>query len=653
LPKAEELYEQLKFDDKTARRIADELVSAVRRADTDRTELKEKWHRALALYEGKRPEKNFPWPGAANVHVPLVSSHVSAIHARFMTTFFTPEPFWKVRSKNPELQDFADAATEYLDWSRQNEFPWYEVIRDWSLDVVKLGTGVLKITWKRRRGPMVRYDEKYNVTRDDALLDDRPNVEAVEPEDFIWPAGFADVQEAPWVCHVLHYTPGEIRRLAKEGFFPNADAVNRVVPLSTTQDDSRLEIAKQDFEGIRPSNREIIDIYEIWARDVYEGVDGDVQFFIEPSTGTILRANPNPYFHQKRPFVVGRLEVRSHRLPGLGVSDQIGDLNDEINTVHNQTINATTASIVQMYGVRAGSPAEAALQRIWPSKVIPFSTKDDVSEIGLGPLKVNSLQLEEYARTYAERRTGISDFSLGREPTPSRRGTATGTLAIIQEGNRKFDHQIRDLRGALSEAGTMLLELLQQMNPRGIHREVLGPDGTNFITLRLLFPQEPIRKAVHVEVIAGTAAVNRQVQRQDALTLFQIVMSFYTQVFQLAQLLAQPGLPPPLIELAIQLGRGGRALMSEILQTFENRRKDELLPDLEEVFANVGAFGAAQSAALQSGVQGFPGSLQTPGPPGGGGGAQRPPQQAGPGGPGGPGLPAGTAAGLGTGPAIG
>lgn len=642
MPKvAEGFYKQIELEKDARLKLIDHFTEEINRAKGDRRELEERWERAHRLFEGRRTEKNFPWPGASNIHIPLVSSHVAAIHARFMTTLFTPEPFWRVRARNPETQDFSTAATEFMEWAHINQFDWYGPVRDFSLDAIKLGIGILKVTWSRKRGKVFRYDENYDIVEDDIDIEDQPKVEAVNPVHFLWPLDYDDIQTAPWICHEMIMTIGELKTLQSQGVLFNVDKL--IGAESTIKDDVTIE--RDRLEGIVGGARYAAKIWEIWGRyDINgDGIEKEIQAIIEPGTSTILRLNPNPYFHRKRPFIVGRLEAREHRLVGSSVSDQIGALNEEINTVHNQAVDATTSGIIQMFKVRKGSPADIgdSLNQIYPAKKIPVGQMDDVEELSLGPQKVNSLPLEQEDRQYAERRTGISDFNLGREPSPSRRGTATGTLAIIQEGNKKFDFQIKDMRTALGTAGVMILELYRQMNPEGIVQEVLGSEAETFSTIRVVFPEEPLLKAISIEVVAGTASVNRQVQRQDAMTVFQIMTTFYQQAFQLGQLLSQPGIPPPLAEMAVRLAGGADVMMREILNSFENRRADELLPDMEEIFSAIFQQAQLTQRLTQSaGLQGAPGNVQGAGGPGQGQGAGG---QAGPPGGGVPGAGAGGA----------
>lgn len=634
---AEDLYKQFSLTKEKATKVAIHFSTEVRNAKANRRNLEDRWERAVKLHEGRRDPKNHPVKDAANVHVPMVATHGAAIHSRFMTSLFGQDPLWKVRHRNPLYQDFAEQFTEYLDWGRTEQFPVYRPIRDFSYDAVKLGLGILKLTWLRRKGVELHYNEKFEIVEDEILVEDRPNVESIQPEFFVWSEGASDIQTCPWICHIRKFTPGElVKRARSKEIYNLEEALTAAgVPFD------RVEAARDETAGfINPRSAESIETYEIWGRyDINDdGVEEEIQIEIEPRGGTVLRCNALPYFHRRRPFVIGRLEVIEHQIAGSGVADQIGDINEEVNTIHNQTIDAAKFSNLTMFMCRSGTPAWDALEELYSGKRIPMISDKDVIPLPMGSFAVQALALEQNAHAMAERRTGVSDFSVGREPSASRRGTATGTLAIIQEGNKKFDFQVRDMRDALGEAGFMLASMIDQMNPSGLVQEVLGPDGAAMESFRINFPRDvPLHKAVSVEVVPSSAAVNRQIQRQDAVSLYQLWSNFAQQAIQLGFTIQQSGpMTPPLLALVSQLGKGAEVMLAEILQAFENRRKDELVPDLEEIFNEIGAQGAQLAAGLQavgSLVQGAGGAGQGQGagggqqPPGGGiqGGGPAPP----------------------------
>lgn len=624
----DELYRQISLTPERATTVASEFATKVREAKAKRRDLEERWERAIKLYEGKREPKTHPTKDASNIHVPMVATHGSAIHARFMTSVFGQAPMWKVSHRNPQYQDFAESATEYMDWGRTNQWPMYTATRDFTFDAIKVGLGVMKVTWLRRMGTELRYNEKQEIIEEKTLIEDRPHVESIPPEFFVWSDGATDVQTADWVCHIRHFSVMEMLRRGKAGEISNQQEALKALGVPF----ERVQWARDEVAGELPTRTDqVIETYEIWCRyDINgNGEPEELQLEIEPTGGIVLRCNPIPFFHRRRPFVIGRLEVIEHKIAGFGVADMIGDINEEVNTVHNQTIDAAKYSNLSMFTVRAGTPAWDATENLHSGLRIPVLQDTDFKGVPMGDFRASSIALEGNAHASAERRTGISDFSVGREPTPGRRGTATGTLAIIQEGNKKFDFQVRDIREALGEAGFMLLSLIDQMNPTGLVQEVLGLDGVAMESLRLSFPRDvPLHKAVSVEVVPSSAAVNRQIQRQDMVQLYQLWSSFAQQALQLGFTIQQMGqISPALLSLITKTAKGGEVLMEEILQAFENRRKDELIPDLESIFNEIGAQGAQLAAGLQAVgqlVQGVGGAGQGagaggPGQPAGGG----------------------------------
>jgi hypothetical protein len=613
---AEDLYKQFPLTKEQETRVVAHFSTEVKKAKANRRDLEARWERAIKLHEGRRDPKNFPTKNASNVNVPMVPTHSAAIHARFMTSLFGQDPLWKVQHRHPDYQDFAEQFTEYLDWGRTEQFPVYRAIRDFSYDAVKLGLGILKLSWLRRRGVELHYDEKFDIVEDEILVEDRPHVESIQPEYFVWADGSTDIQTAPWICHIRPFTPGQLvkRAKSKEIFNLEEALTGARIPFE------RVEQARDETAGLLPRSSEMITTHELWARyDINDdGVEEEIQLEIEPEGGTVLRCNAIPFFHRRRPFVIGRLEVIEHQIAGLGVADQIGDINEEVNTIHNQLIDAANYSNLSMFKVRPGTPSWDAMEDLYSGKRIPALQDTDVMPMPMGDFKVQALALEQNAHAMAERRTGVSDFSVGREPSASRRGTATGTLAIIQEGNKKFDFQVRDMRDALGEAGLMIASMIDQMNPDGLIQEVLGPDGVAMERLRINFPRDvPLHKAVSVEVLPSSAAVNRQIQRQDAVSLYQLWTNFAQQAAQLGFTVQQMGpISPPLLELIAKLGKGAEVMLSDILVSFENRHKDELIPQLEDIYNEIGAQGAQLAQGIQAlgsigaGSQGGQGVLQ-------------------------------------------
>src|SRR5690606_16669955 len=76
--------------------------------------------------------------------------------------------------------------------------------------------------------------------------------------------------------------------------------------------------------------------------------------------------------------------------------------------------------------------------------------------------------VEQQAAFWAEKRSGVNAYSMGVEsPIAGSRATATGTTALINEGNMRFWVSIDDMRAAIVDLFYLTLQLEQQLRPEG------------------------------------------------------------------------------------------------------------------------------------------------------------------------------------------
>jgi hypothetical protein len=213
-------------------------------------------------------------------------------------------------------------------------------------------------------------------------------------------------------------------------------------------------------------------------------------------------------------------------------------------------------------------------------------------------------QLETSCLAYSERRSGVADYQLGRESNVmGNRATATGTLALIQEGNRRFDLNVRDVRDCLGAVGKKLLILNAQFRPSGMAYFVKGQDG-ELVEQVLNLPDEFLADGIGMELTASTATINREIEKQGLMSMMGTLTQYYQQLIQISSIAMNPQTPPPVQQMAIQMADGARYLMSMIVQTYEIRAVDTLLPP---------------SLADQLQADTYANAQQPPGPPGGAG----------------------------------
>jgi hypothetical protein len=569
----------------------------------------DEWQRA---YDGEPVQKRrtFPWPGAANLEVPLIGFTVDAIVARIVNTMFAPEPFWTIRPLRKEVDNIAKPIEHYMDWSRKSEYDLYKTCRTWIPEVAKLGWGWLKLGWEvfSRRDYVL--DEGGALTARDEVVR-RPMIYHILARDMIMQADIQDEEQAEWLCHRFRLTDNDLRRRKVDSIYESA-----------LVDDLIKRGHDSDSEAVRSTPySKTTTMYEFSIDYPYGPDEAPTPMTItwHHGLGRVARAIFQPYGW--RPYVKAKFIEREGSREGFGIARRLAQLQEELSTIHRQQVdNATVANTRFFLGKRGVVRPDT---RIWPGRFLPVNDPDrDIKPIQMGEIYPSMRALEIQALSYAERASGISDPQLGREAsTLGSRATATGTLAMIQEGNRRFDLNVRDIRESLSKVGRRVLELNQRFRPRGVSYFVEGEDG-RFVEAVLDLPPEFSASKLAVELTASTATINREVEKQGLIALLGVITNYYQQLAQVGMLVFNPQVPAEMRELGIRMAEGAKHVVERIVQDFDIRDVDKVVPGLlneqatsEALRGSAGPAGAGPQPGME-GLLGVPGGPNGPGAPG-------------------------------------
>ena len=584
------------------------------------------WQRA---YDGDpmQRRKTFPWPGAANLNIPLVGIAVDSITARVVNTIFAPRPFWTVMPLRKEVDQFAKPIEGYLDWSQKNEMDLYRKVRANSLETIKFGWGWYKLAWENYT--VARYMPGQNgegmTLREEVIR--RPNIYHVLVMDMITQAGVEDEEQAEWIAHRFRLTDNQVRQRVRDNHY-GADLLDSI--LGQKEDASRQHEILQSSRSEVPVPKEKMNtFYELWLDWPYGPgkskplIPMTITWHIP--TKQAVRAVFNAYGF--RPFKKTKFIEREGRLEGFGIAKRLWQFQEEISSIHNQRIDNATVANTKFFLAKKNSVRPGT--QIWPGRVLPVNNpKEDFLPISMGEILPSMRDLELSALAYSERASGVSDPQLGREAqTLGSRATATGTLALIQEGNRRFDLNIRDIRDVLSYIGQRTLELNQMFRPRGAAFFVQGADG-RYTEEALNLPPEFSISKLAVELTASTATINREIEKQSLIALMGITGQYYERLTQAAMVVANPQVPGEIKELIVRESMGAKLLMDRIVQAFDIKSVDVVVPGLigdKNAQGNGAAQGVGPAAGNGSGspqdgqladVSGVPGGLEGPGPGG-------------------------------------
>jgi hypothetical protein len=106
---------------------------------------------------------------------------------------------------------------------------------------------------------------------------------------------------------------------------------------------------------------------------------------------------------------------------------------------------------------------------------------------------------------------------------------------------------------------------------------VKGSDG-KLVETAFNLPEDFIADGIGIELTASTATINREIEKQGLMAMMGQLSQYYQQLLQISGVAMNPATPPPIQQLALEMADGARYLMSMIVQTYEIRAVDTLLP---------------------------------------------------------------------------
>jgi hypothetical protein len=578
---------EVQFTDDELKKLGDEFSTVIRDELSGRSNKEQDWLRYQRLYasQPKILDKTYPMQGASNIIVPLSRIYCDTIVARIMQSIFAIQPHWTATELNRKFAPAVKPMERWLDWCRENVWNQYKVVKPLVQETVKLGTSVLYNGW--RDETKFRYDDKSKQTVPASRVYG-PWPQWVPREDFICPTGYSDVQASPFVAQRIWMSWDRARQLEHSGYLENLDELRGVRDEETELRRLRRDATGGDFQ--LDERFGLLAFWNVWFQRDFDG-DGWPEEYImllHEEHSTIHRLKANPFPSQMRPFVVTRFVEQEGEFDGIGIPEMVEPLQEEASTIHNQRRDSAHLSLITMF---IGSAASNLPDTIRPAqgKVIKALSTQDLKEFHpTNPTQIAAYE-EQFVNALADRTVGVSELNDGRMTSPVGRAAATTVMALLQEGARRFDLNTSEIRMALSEEAHQIAELYQtyglpEPEMTGSPEQVL--DEQDAVKVReLLQIQDNLRNFMAIKLNVSTQAVNREVEKQSTMQLYQAATQHLVTVFQMAGGIVQPNSPPEIKQATARALMAIDEAFSKVLQSYSAFDMDNVL--IGEVFAQM------------------------------------------------------------------
>lgn len=552
--------------------IQDELTDA----RSERSQFVDKVARWKDVYRAPPADepKHFPIWNASNITVPIVKESVNTIAAQIAQSVLVARPRWVLKDLAEEWRPFIEPLEDFLDIASDRDMDIERRAVPWIIETAKLGTGIMDTGWKFRKVNNYRYTpDGKKVYPKDLILEDGPKPEQVAIQDLWIRFDQTDIHDTRWVSRRLWMSEKDLRdALARKEMFAlqNISGQTRMVRDLPTSID-------QEIERTRPVSSDLFEVFKIflyWDIDG-DGVDEELLLHYSLDARQFLSKRFTPFWHGRRPFTVIRYFPVEHRFYGMGLCEMLEEIQQAISDDFNKRADNQTLANASMIikrklakGLMPGDPLYAA-------KIIETSDIwNDIREFRISEPYPSTVQEISILRKMGDDLSGISDAQRG-SALPVTRTTAAAQLSLLQEQATRISLTVQDMRAGLDEIGWLATNLYYQFGLGGRALAWMGERG-RVVEALFRLPRRVAEIGQALRANTPTSAVNRQVKRENAIALFNLMTQLYQQLLPLVGQMAPESAP----EVVEALVKSSKRFMEDVLGTFDVTDPEEVLSGL-------------------------------------------------------------------------
>lgn len=420
---------------------------------------------AMKLAMQVMEEKTFPWENASNVKFPVVTLAALQYQARAYPSLIPGPDVVKCRviGDDPDLQKQAkaDRIAQYMSFQVLEEDECWEE----NMDKVLISQAIVGCAFKKSYfDPAIQHNVSEHVLAKDLYI----------------PYFAKSLEKASRLTQVLYYSKNDLIEKQRLGLFCEYKSVINPNPNVTIG--NPLDEARQESQGVDAPVNDPSASYELLEQHRWLDLDGDG--FEEPYIVTVSRDTKQvlrivarfysndvkrnkkgeitciyaQHYFTKFPFVPSP----DGGIYDLGFGALLGPLNQSINTILNQLVDAGTLS-----NTAGGFLGRGVKFRSGDNSFKPFewkrvdSTGDDLRK-GVFPLPVREpsavlFQLLSLLIDYSERIGMSTDSMVG--VNPGQNTPAETSRSMIAEGQRVFSSVFKRTYRGLKEEFRKLFKL--------------------------------------------------------------------------------------------------------------------------------------------------------------------------------------------------
>ena len=384
----------------------------------------------------KRTRK--PWPGAADMHVPIGDTIINKLKAYYVQWIFGPELLASFYALEDQGDSYTDSVAQWFDYQvRENtNFPTMAICAIDSL--LQNGMGFLKPYWDSGK--------------------ERLAFASIHPYFVIVPPWTQELAEADRVVHVMHMSEADYLRSAEpRGYNTDEDYIESIK--GEGKPDQKYEQSRYVAEGLSYSRlKDLIILWEVYIR----GSDGqiEVQTFSPLQPDEPARAPFKlPYQHKQIPIIQLPYELLDAGFfSSRGAMELVQMYEASACKMWNEKLDFMSIANRPVLSTQGGSINAQNIR--WE----PGAVYDSVLQlVQQPPPPVNFDEEVQNNRSMAEQRVGMPDFGIGdQSDSQGQNKTATETNAITTVMQQSNDLRARVTKNSITMVFEQAWSILRQ-----------------------------------------------------------------------------------------------------------------------------------------------------------------------------------------------
>lgn len=496
------------------------------------------------------PSRKGPWDNSANFHIPFTMQQMLGFHARFMSILFDVYPNFYV---NPtETADFHKKELNeklmrwILDRKANRNQGVQEAMDTYCWDLLQYGQAIMKISWDEEyekfvdvvdeikevpgpNGAVIPMKTGNQIEEEvETLVYSGPKWHTVNPLDFYIPGGYT-VVDAPVIAERIYLTKDDLARCRDYDHFfksaidrllerqPDSDRMSPIERSVAQEQDSLEGKSTVDAQVNRPAYH-IIEWYG--RHDVNnDGLEERIIAWVDESSGILLGWNYlNRAIKAGRPPYFTTSFINRRGTP-IGLVELLKPINDEMDALHNMRMDSGTLMNIPWGTIKESRTIKSDDIHIRPGVFVPVDEHDDL-QVKTLPYNGNFFLQEEQLLMRHGERLGMSDLGQGQVPSQvGPLGTATGTMGLLGEMNKRLGVHIMRLRASWGQMLKFTFKLCREYLPLGTVFRVTGEDGRE--VFGKIESREDFCSDMDFDFVAPTTALNKELDKQNSMIWLQ------------------------------------------------------------------------------------------------------------------------------------